>query len=45
MVVGVVIGEFVPNVQKAFDTARFNSVSVRECLFFYQCALIPTDSL
>jgi len=28
MVVGVVVGEFVPNVQKAFDTARFDSVSI-----------------
>ncbi|TFK69633.1 arsenical-resistance protein ACR3 [Pluteus cervinus] len=28
MVVGVVIGEFVPGVQQAFDTVRFNSVSV-----------------
>ncbi|KZT08368.1 arsenical-resistance protein ACR3 [Laetiporus sulphureus 93-53] len=27
MIVGVVIGEFVPNVQPAFDTARFASVS------------------
>jgi hypothetical protein len=30
MVIGVVIGEFVPNVQKAFDTARFDSVSIRK---------------
>ncbi|KAG6835560.1 hypothetical protein H0H93_016995 [Arthromyces matolae] len=30
MIVGVVIGEFVPGVQAAFDTVRFNSVSVRE---------------
>lgn len=29
MIVGVIIGEFVPNVQPAFDTARFASVSVR----------------
>ncbi|GLB37286.1 putative arsenical-resistance protein ACR3 [Lyophyllum shimeji] len=28
MIVGVVIGEFVPNVQEAFDTVRFDSVSV-----------------
>ncbi|KAF8895598.1 sodium bile acid symporter family-domain-containing protein [Infundibulicybe gibba] len=28
MIVGVVIGEFVPTVQAAFDTARFDSVSV-----------------
>ncbi|KAH8084865.1 sodium bile acid symporter family-domain-containing protein [Cristinia sonorae] len=28
MIVGVVIGEFVPNVQKAFDTVSFNHVSV-----------------
>jgi hypothetical protein len=30
MVVGVIIGEFAPNVQRAFDTARFDSVSARE---------------
>ena len=30
MVVGVVIGEFVPGVQPAFDTVQFYSVSVRE---------------
>jgi hypothetical protein len=30
MVVGVVIGKFAPNVQRAFDTVRFDSVSVRE---------------
>ena len=29
MIVGVIIGEFVPNVQRAFDTARFQGVSVR----------------
>ncbi|KAG5640808.1 hypothetical protein DXG03_006955 [Asterophora parasitica] len=28
MIIGVVIGVFVPNVQKAFDTVRFDSVSV-----------------
>ncbi|KIK73605.1 hypothetical protein PAXRUDRAFT_836229 [Paxillus rubicundulus Ve08.2h10] len=28
MVIGVVIGEFVPGVQPAFDTVQFNSVSV-----------------
>ncbi|KAF8063603.1 sodium bile acid symporter family-domain-containing protein [Lyophyllum atratum] len=28
MIIGVVIGEFVPNVQNAFDTVRFDSVSV-----------------
>ncbi|KII92144.1 hypothetical protein PLICRDRAFT_172280 [Plicaturopsis crispa FD-325 SS-3] len=28
MIVGVVIGEFVPSVQPAFDTVRFDSVSV-----------------
>ncbi|OBZ67187.1 Arsenite resistance protein ArsB [Grifola frondosa] len=28
MIVGVIIGEFVPNVQNAFDTVRFHSVSV-----------------
>ncbi len=31
MIVGVVIGEFCPNVQQAFDTVRFDSVSVRQC--------------
>jgi ACR3 family arsenite transporter len=30
MVVGVVIGEFVPGVQPAFDTVQFYGVSVRE---------------
>jgi ACR3 family arsenite transporter len=30
MVVGVLIGEFVPGVQSAFDTVQFDSVSVRE---------------
>lgn len=34
MIVGVIIGEFVPNVQHAFDTVRFKSVSVRE----YSCS-------
>ena len=29
MIVGVIIGEFVPNVQATFDTVRFDSVSVR----------------
>ncbi|KAF5386026.1 hypothetical protein D9615_002631 [Tricholomella constricta] len=28
MIIGVVIGEFVPNVQETFDTVRFDSVSV-----------------
>ncbi|KAG5651077.1 hypothetical protein H0H81_009965 [Sphagnurus paluster] len=28
MIIGVIIGEFVPNVQKVFDTVRFDSVSV-----------------
>ncbi|RDB19029.1 Arsenite resistance protein ArsB [Hypsizygus marmoreus] len=28
MIVGVIIGEFVPNVQSAFDTVKFDSVSV-----------------
>lgn len=32
MIVGVIIGEFVGNVQHAFDTVRFKSVSVRKCL-------------
>jgi ACR3 family arsenite transporter len=31
MVIGVVIGVYVKGVQKAFNTARFDSVSVREC--------------
>ena len=30
MIIGVSIGEFVPGVQQAFDTARFDTVSVRE---------------
>jgi hypothetical protein len=30
MVVGIIIGEFAPNVQRAFDTARINNVSARE---------------
>lgn len=30
MIVGVVIGEFVPTVQSAFDTVTFHGVSVRE---------------
>lgn len=30
MILGVVIGEFAPHTQEAFDTARFDSVSVRE---------------
>ena len=30
MIIGVVIGEFVPNVQNAFNTVRFDSVSVRK---------------
>ena len=30
MILGVVIGEFAPHVQQSFDTARFDSVSVRE---------------
>jgi ACR3 family arsenite transporter len=30
MIVGVIIGEFVPGVQAAFDTVRFDSVSVRK---------------
>lgn len=29
MIIGVLIGEFTPHVQQAFDTVRFNSVSVR----------------
>ena len=31
MVIGVVVGKFTPNIQKAFDTARFDSVPAREC--------------
>lgn len=30
MIIGVVIGEFVPNVQEAFDTVKLKGVSVRE---------------
>lgn len=30
MIVGVIIGEFVPGVQHAFDTATFGDVSLRE---------------
>jgi hypothetical protein len=29
MIIGVIIGEFAPHVQQAFDTVRFDSVSVR----------------
>jgi ACR3 family arsenite efflux pump ArsB len=29
MIVGVIIGEYVPTVQEAFDTARFDGVSIR----------------
>ena len=29
MILGVIIGEFAPHVQEAFDTARFDGVSVR----------------
>lgn len=29
MIIGVIIGEFAPGVQSAFDTARFGSVSAR----------------
>jgi len=36
MVVGVVIGEFVPSVQQAFDTVKFYNVSVRECICLTQ---------
>jgi hypothetical protein len=32
MFIGVIIGKYVSNVQKAFDTARFDSVSARECI-------------
>ena len=32
MVVGVLIGNYVPGVQAAFDTARFQSVSARKLL-------------
>ena len=34
MVIGVIIGEFVPGVQAAFNTVTFHDVSVRECFFF-----------
>ena len=30
MIVGVIIGEFAPSIQQAFDTVRFHDVSVRE---------------
>ena len=30
MIIGVIIGELVPNLQAAFDTVRFQSVSVRK---------------
>jgi ACR3 family arsenite transporter len=30
MIIGVIIGEFVPSIQQAFDVARFDSVSVRK---------------
>lgn len=30
MIIGVIIGEFVPSVQSAFNTVRFKSVSLRE---------------
>ena len=30
MILGVVIGEFAPHVQQSFNTARFDSVSVRK---------------
>lgn len=34
MIIGVIIGEFVPGVQEAFDTVRFDSVSVRSYKLF-----------
>lgn len=36
MVVGVLIGNYVPGVQAAFDTARFQSVSARK--YFALCS-------
>lgn len=39
MVVGVIIGEFVPNVQTAFDTVRFQSVSVRKSTHQVLCRM------
>ena len=30
MIIGVVIGEYAHHVQKAFNTARFDTVSIRE---------------
>lgn len=30
MIIGVIIGVFVPGVQAAFDTVRFDTVSVRK---------------
>jgi ACR3 family arsenite efflux pump ArsB len=29
MIIGVIIGEFAPGIRKAFDTARFDTVSIR----------------
>ena len=37
MIVGVVIGEFVPTVQKAFNTATFNGVSLRQLSLPISC--------
>ena len=38
MIIGVIIGEFDPHVQQAFDTVRFDSVSVRTYTFIrYFC--------
>jgi len=30
MIIGVIIGEFVPRVREALDTAKFESVSIRK---------------
>ena len=32
MIIGVIIGEFAPHIRDAFDTVRFDSVSVRALL-------------
>ena len=42
MILGVIIGEFLPGVQQAFNTSRFDSVSVRELTFkklWKECSL------
>ena len=39
MIGGVLIGNFVPGVQDAFDTARFHSVSARKRPQIFPCVL------